>query len=193
MKTSNERPEIETVLRALSEVDVPTHLGQEVARDLVRSLQTRSAIQPRRPWFSLWNPPMLGTTCAFIVLVLITSFFRSPFRRPEPLPEQAYSQPQLPPAAPKPFRQTLSSGEVTAKVHAEKISSIKRKRSALASPTSINDPAPVAPLSEQEKLLIHIAQKRDPVQLASLNTELQEAMDTARRNNFIRLSNGGSQ
>lgn len=194
MNTSSERSEIETVLRGLSKVDAPPHLGQEIARELSRITQTGSATRRRRPWSFLWHPATLGVACAaLIAFVLATSLFRAPSRNTGPLPERAYAQPQIPPTPLRPLQQHLSSTKVSTKGHIEKTCQIRKNRSASATPASTSNPAPVAPLSEQEKILIRIAQRRDPVELASLNAELQEAMDTTRRNDFIKLSNGGNQ
>lgn len=194
MKNASERSEIETVLRGLSEVNVPPHLGQEIARELMRNGPTGSVTQRYRPWSFLWRPAMLGVACAaLIALVLTTSLFRAPSGNIESLPERAYLQPQVPPTPPMPLQQLLSSTKVSTKGHIQKTRQVRQKRSASATPASTSIPAPVAPLSDQEKILVRIAQRGDPVQLASLNAELQEAMNTTRRNDFIKLSNGGNQ
>jgi hypothetical protein len=194
VNTPNERPEIEVVLRALSAVEAPTHLGQDVARELNQSLQMRVAIQHRkRPLAFVWPSALGGISAALIALMLI-SYLSGPtsksFKRPL---GQGNVQQSVLATPPQSLRQPYSSAQGSAEVQVTKSPKSRQKRSAFVQAVAINHPAPVPPLTEQERLLIRVAQGRDPVQLASLNPELQDAIDTTRRNDFIKLSNGGSQ
>lgn len=193
MNSFKERLDVEAVLRELSEVEAPVNLGQDVALELSRTLQTRSTVQQRdQTWSFMWRTRALGAVCALIALLLSTYLFESHSKSIEPRPRLAQVHPAILPAAPT----SLSQPSMTVgcpEVRIQKTFQIKRRRSASVQNAVLSRPAPVGPVTEQERLLIRIAQERDPVQTASLNTEVQDAMDTRRRNDFIKLSNGGRQ
>ena len=201
MKMASERSEIDTVLRGLSEVDPPLHLGEAIARELIRSAKTEGTARRRRPWSSLWQPATLAGACAAGIAFALIVAHRSAFHFSAPseparvLPEQARAQPPVPPMRPTltPFQQPVSAPKVATGNPREEIYRTKQRPSHSAPSAFMNQPAPVAPLSEQEKLLLRVVESRDPVQLASLNSDLQEAIDTTRRNDFIKLTNGGTR
>ena len=194
MSFLNDESEIETVLRGLSEIQPPSHLGQDISKELSASLgKKRTARLWNRPWSFLWQPATLGAVCTVLIALGLTSYLARPrSRSPEYLPRQSkIQQPDRPMPRSTPARPT-SSAHISTAPHLQKSTPDQRKRTAFAQAVAMSHPAPVAPLTEQERLLIRIAQGGNPVQLASLNTELQSALATARRNEFIKLSNGGS-
>lgn len=195
MNISEERREIEAVLRGLSEVEAPTHLGQEIAQQLSLNLQAVSATEQRsRPWSFLWRPLTLGVVSAvLIVLVLIAYPYGLRSRSAGSQPRQPNVQQATMSTPFKPLRELSSSTQASPKVHVEKVSRSRQRKTDLVQRVANSHPAPIAPLTEQERILIRIAQRRDPIQLASLNTKLRDAMDISRRKEFIRFSNGGSQ
>ena len=55
---------------------------------------------------------------------------------------------------------------------------------------NVSYPAPPAPLTDEEKRLLHIAYKADPVQVASLDSIALEAKEQAAREEFQQFFNG---
>ncbi len=194
MSFLNDESEIETVLRGLSEIQAPSHLGQDISKQLSASLgKKRTARFWHRPWSFLWQPATLGAVCTVFIALGLTSYLAGPrSRSPEYLPRQSKIQQPDRPVLRSPPVQPISTAHVLTAFHVQKSAPRQRGKTALVQAVSMSHPAPVAPITEQERLLIRIAQSGNPVQLASLNTELQSALATARRNEFIKLSNGGS-
>ena len=99
------------------------------------------------------------------------------------------------PALPKPPR-SIPSGS-PARAHTVSTAQIPLRRSAvLRSARAASRPAPVAPLTKEEKLLVRIAHTGDPLEMAMLNPEIrsQQAADSeAKFKRFVEQSSKGDQ
>ncbi len=99
------------------------------------------------------------------------------------------------PALPKPAR-SIPSGS-PARAHNVSPAQIRARRPAvLRSARAAARPAPVAPLTKEEKLLVRIAHTGDPLEMAMLNPEIrsQRAADSeAKFKRFVEQSSKGDQ
>ena len=197
MRQPDMQNNIDAVLQGLSAIEAPPHLGKDVAHQLSIRLQvSRDAQEQRWALFALWPPALLGSICAALILAII--MFAPPHKgdpnRSDPQPKLAKVEQSMMPIAQEANSQLRSAIGAPAR---HSINRVFRPEGTLHTRVFqvrlASFPAPVAPLSEQEKLLLEVARRRDPVQLASLNTEIQNSLDTKRRDEFMKMSNGGRQ
>ncbi|ADV84401.1 hypothetical protein [Terriglobus saanensis] len=170
---------VDKILAALRNAESPP--GMELR--ILRELQHQEAIRSQRgnwpTWLSLPGARSLafGTAFAglFVVVLMIPTLVRLRHPRPAsrqtatatPLPAPARSNsPAQPPSAPRLQSSQKPKGHKTAIVHPEDAQALEAMRAP-------SQPAPPLPLTEQEKLLLRIAHKGDPQQLAMLNTQLR--------------------
>lgn len=153
--------------QTLAALGNPTPPADMEAR-LLRSLESHAFSTPANSARRFLRPGLL-LAAASILLAATVRHINAP-RPPSPVPTftAARSTPPLKPQTtqePKPPRPTLI-------VH-----SIKARQTAPASGPAESFPAPPMPLTQQERLLLRMAQERDPHELLALNTDVRAAQD----------------
>jgi hypothetical protein len=214
MKHSDEA--IDSVLAGLRNAEVPAGMEHRILAAARRraSTQSASAWRPAKPlWLLTLTNRQLARRAASavavagifaIVTVAVTAIHRHPATQ-----SKLHSNPIVLPAP-----ANLGTDEPDA--HVTPRTPITQTRSKLYMPSahliaadvvshsgkrrSLSKPAPEAPLTQQEKLLLRIAQSGNPHELAMLNSEIRtrrEAQDDAEFQEFVERSiassNGGGE
>jgi hypothetical protein len=190
MKNSDDA--IDRALAALRETEIPE--GME--RRILHVMRHNSSERRRSGSIRLRMPLLLGGTpyraialaSAAIVATLIFWAVSRPhaFNHTAPAEEThsahatspALSHFEETPAAPEPSTQA-STATAQQRTSPQKVKSTPQKRLLVLryDVGSTNHPAPEAPLTEQEKLLLRIAHRSDPQEIAGLNPSLWAARD----------------
>jgi hypothetical protein len=191
MKNSEEA--IEKVLAGLRDAEAPA--GME--RRILEALEDRTSVQFRSGWRRLrpiWLPERRVATVSFACGVAFAGMFAvalliPAIRRLGHAPAQA----KMNSASVRPLPVAASMGAATsvavlpvrpntqwmAKVSARRDGIVRDRDSAVVSERQeASFPAPPMPLTEQEKLLLRIAHKGDPVEVAELNPAVRAARDS---------------
>jgi hypothetical protein len=211
MKNSDEA--IEQVLAALREAEAPVGMERRILETLEEkaSSQVGSGWRRLRPiWLTMPARPVAtrflacGVASAGLFAIGLAIYSIHAIRRPGHLPTQSKMAPasvgSLPPA---------TSGTVASSAqlvpHETSVPSIGRPdteekpnaRRARANSTAdsvalqemlaVSYPAPPMPLTEQEKLLLRIAHRSDPVELAILEPMLRTVQDAEEKEEFQRF------
>jgi hypothetical protein len=172
---------VEQVLAGLRDSEVP--MGME--RRILEAVQDRAAMKSRwgaaRTWTRSWT---WGIALAGTVAICVAGFM---VRRMEPAPDASQAR-----SIPVDALPTVSSqvAEKIPQLLPPSIVSVRRKAPArktrligvtdaanLSEVRAASYPAPPAPLTQEEKLLLRIAHKGDPQELALLNPVLRAARD----------------
>ncbi len=206
---------IEKVLAGLRGPDAPD--GME--RRILAALEDRASGQSRsgwRRWRPMWlvapvrpavRPMAWGVALAGVFVVAVTIPAIRRFGH-VPGPSKMISAPvvaSVPPAAPEMAARSAQLSLPRAAVRLMKTASPEGKVSARgAGVVSESDslavdemhaashPAPPMPLTEQERLLLRIAHKTEPIELAMLDPKLQAAQDSEERVEFQRFFGGST-
>ncbi|HEY0162151.1 MAG TPA: hypothetical protein VGB69_05695 [Edaphobacter sp.] len=211
MKNPNsaiEKPDaIEKVLGGLREVSTPPGMEQRI----LKALEDRASTKPQPRWSWLSIPAYRtaavcgGIALAAGVFVLTTMHF--PARRPTM--SRADSRQNAPQLMPQPSMQSRTEAETpqvlapdpqsahaTSHAKARLVRSISvHAKNEEAAPEHANSyPPPPMPLTQQERLLLRIAHKDSPIELARLTTERRAALyerDKKEFEQFFALSKDG--
>jgi hypothetical protein len=169
---------IDEVLTAIGTATPPSGVDAMNAR-LLHAIQHRALTAAPRSRTRFWLPLSLAASLAAF-LVLITTMLLHQHR--QPAAATSHTSPITPTQhavitpraartpAPQPHR--VLTARVQNKVHDESV------------PLQLSHPAPPAPLTAQEKLLLRLVHNDDPRELALLNTELQEQQFEALKKSF---------
>jgi hypothetical protein len=191
MKNSEEA--IERVLASLRDAEAP--VGME--RRILEALEDRASVQFRSRWWRLrplWLPERRGATVSFacgvvfagmLAVALLIPAIRRLGHAPMQAKMNSASVRPLPPAASTeaatsvPVLQARPSTRWMAKASTRRDGIVQDRDSAAVSERQeASFPAPPMPLTEQEKLLLRIAHKGDPVEVAELNPAVRAARDS---------------
>ena len=184
---------IERVLEGLGNSDAPP--GME--RRILEALEEQASVQSQSVWRRLrliWPitdlrpiyAASLACSLALIAVVFVIPALRrigqtsAPNVTAAPAPPSATSEVAVKSAQPPPRSNVRSTQKaiVLLRTKTPTAAVIHNSDSAALDETHAPSfPAPPMPLTEQEKLLLRIAHKRDPVQLVALNSTLQAARD----------------
>ena len=189
MKKSSEEV-VRQVLTGLRDAEAP--IGME--RRILEAVQDRASVRSAR--LPLWA---LGGAFACTAAVCVAI---SMIHRVEHVPIQsnlrAVSADMLPiasEAAVKSARSPLSQPIVRVNTHVKRAKGVRGKDSVtLREMRTASFPAPPMPLTDQEKLLLRVAHRGDPEELAMLNNEMrakQEAQGKAEFQKFFEPSTTG--
>jgi hypothetical protein len=191
MKNSEEA--IEKMLAGLRDAEAPA--GME--RRILEALENRASVQFRSGWWRLrplWLAERRGATVSFacgvafagmlavaLVIPAIRRLGHAPTQakmnsasvRPLPLASstEAATSATVPPARPKVRWMAKASARRAGVVRDRDSAAVSERQEA-------SFPAPPMPLTEQEKLLLRIAHKGDPVEVAELNPAVRAARDS---------------
>jgi hypothetical protein len=181
MRNSDET--IERVLAGLRDAEAPAGMERRIVDTL------RTGASERRRWSStlLFRPLTFAAVSAIAVASIVcwialgghqtkhnnaTSEKHAIPSNPQPVEVRVASASSIQPLSDKsPLR---ASSKITSPI---KTLAPERKLIALPETRTANKPAPEAPLTDEEKLLLRIAHKNDPVELAALNPMLRAAED----------------
>jgi hypothetical protein len=180
MKNSDET--IDRVLSGLREVDPPQGMERRIAQTLQLGVpERRYAVLPKllipsrfmdnRSW------PMALVSAAIVASVIAWTSLRphrishetsSSQKHPAPANVRTPNAPLQAANSIQRFRKATTSSRPT---------SVRAEKSISSHELAANHPAPEAPLTEQEKLLLKIAHRSDPQEIAALNPLLWSARD----------------
>jgi hypothetical protein len=205
MKNSDEA--IEKVLAGLRNVDAPVGMERRIL-DGLEERAARRAEAGQRWYGAVWRGvPVAYVACGVAVVGFAVVMLMVPaVRRFEHRGVQ--SQMGVAPVKPVPaMRSAVADRDVEAVLHGRDVRFVKRVDAAesglgragdsaggseddvaLSETRAASFPAPPMPLTDQEKLLLRLAHKNDPVELATLDPklrELQEAEDQAEFQKFF--------
>jgi len=189
MKNSEEA--IEKMLAGLRDAEAPAGMEHRI----LEALEDQASVQFRSGWRRLrpiWLPERRGATVSFACGVafagmLAVALVIPAIRRLGHAPTQA----KMNSASVRPLPPTASAGAATSvpvlparpnmrwMASARRAGIVRDKDSAAVSKRQeASFPAPPMPLTEQEKLLLRIAHKGDPVEVAELNPAVRAARDS---------------
>ena len=191
MNHGSEGREIDVVLKALGSIKPPSRLGHNVAAQLSQNADAEASPRWRRPWSSRWVPAILATAC---VSAVVSVSVRS-IRKPHPSATVPSSeQPHMTQSASIDAPQRLDTSRNSLTVPRVNLVPVEHPspRNVLHS-IAATYPARPAALTEQERLLLEIAHRGDPVQLALLNSETQQAANAQEQQKFLSDANGENQ
>jgi len=185
---------VEKILAALRKAEAPSDMNLRI----LRMLQQKDAIHSQRKsapgWLSLSGTRSFAFGTAFAGLFAVALFVPALLRlRHHPSATFDGSTASVRPtqAASSPRAQVSFAPPVhpLQRPKSHKAGTARREDSQLLETTHApSQPAPPLPLTEQEKLLIDIAHRGDPQQLAMLNTQLrlqEEKEEKAEFQNFF--------
>lgn len=194
MKRSEET--IEEVLAGLRDAEVPDGMERRILERLDEraSMQSRSGWRRLRPiWLTMperplmvrsltWGVALAGIFAIAVAVPAIRRLGHAPVQ--VPIPSEASSA-AVTAAAPATSAAIATSPQVS--LSGSSVRSMRRTRvrgavavrdsdsAALDETRAASFPAPPLPLTDQERLLLRIVHKRDPVELAELNPVLRAA------------------
>jgi hypothetical protein len=194
----NPEEAMEKVLTGLRDVDAPA--GME--RSILRALEERAVVQSRSDWRRFWpvwlvmpvRPVVIGiVTCGVALAGVVAVVLAVPaIRRVGRAPVQLKSE-----AAPvEPVRSVPSAAvandagsslpgrDVRFVAKAKLVSAAAVNSTDSAALRAVSYPAPPMPLTEQEKLLLRVAHKGDPVEFAMLDPKLRAVKDSEEKTQF---------
>ena len=210
----NSEQAIEKVLAGLRDSDAP--VGME--RRILEALQDQTSMRSRLGWRRLrpfWLATPLATRSAAWGVALagvVAIVFIPAIRRLEhvPAPAKMVSAPvaSFSPAAPEVAEKSVQPPPPRLWMRQMKAATLEGKATARRAPASsgsdllaldemhaASHPAPPMPLTEQEKLLLRIAHKGDPVEFAELDPVQRAARDADERAEverfFVPTTKGG--
>jgi hypothetical protein len=199
MKNSDEA--IERVLAGLREAEVPEGMEQRILDTMRDAAPVRREWRPMRLVMPsrLIATPSRAIAVAGVVVVLVAACWTA-FKGQRIGHENARSKNYMVPAnAPAPEVQVAAaravhplsgraiarSSDLRVKTNARKAGPVLEGESAAQREMlSANHPAPEAPLTEEEKVLLRIAHRGDPVEMAALNQLLWAARDAEEKAEF---------
>ena len=193
MRREQTRQDIDQILASLSSVETPPELEREVMAHLATIMREEQPRERTERRAMRWSQPrwfVLLPASSFAALVLLLSFHmsRPGSTKPTFKPVENTSVPKA--LLPKKSVPALQ-GQVSPSLRATAARPTLRRRARLTlALANVSYPAPPAPLTDEEKLLLHIAYKADPVQVASLDSLALEAKEQAAREDFQRFLNG---
>jgi hypothetical protein len=177
---------IETVLAALRHAEPAPGMEQRITAALLRQAQ-QDATKPSR-WTWLRVPQLAGVAAVLVAGLLLTTRFHHPHRgqasgfalpsdqaRPVGADEAAQASLVQPAAAAKTpaHAPAVEGSKQLALLHNVQTRDVSRPTE--QAQTEQGFPAPPLPLTEQERLLIRLVHRDDPVQLAQLTPAAREA------------------
>lgn len=188
MKNSDEA--IERVLTGLREAEAP--IGME--RRILEAVQERASTRSARLPLWAWGGAFACTAAVCVVISMIHRVEHVPIQS-NLRPVSAGMLPIVPEAAVKSEMPPLSQPIVHVKANVKSAKVVRAKDSVtLREMRAASFPAPPMPLTEQEKLLLRVAHRGDPEELAMLNNEMrakQEAEGKAEFQKFFEPSTTG--
>ena len=173
---------IERVLTGLREAEAP--IGME--RRILEAVQDRASVKSARAPLWAWG---VALACTMAGCVAISMFYRT-----EHIPPQSNVRsvpPSVLPAvgvAAKSELPPLSQPRMQPKTNTRRTKVVRDVDS--VSSRDMRDasyPAPPMPLTEQEKLLLRVAHRGDPEELAMLNNETRAKQDAEGKTEFQRF------
>lgn len=197
MSREQTRQDIDHILAGLSSVETPPDLEREVMAHLATIMREEPLQEKTGPRAMRWSRPrwfvvLPVSSFAALVLFLALHLSRSGPATPTFKPVDSTSVSKVLPGKSVPALREKVSPSLRIKAAPPKTPPRRQARLTLAS-ASLSYPAPPAPLTDEEKLLAHIAYKADPVQVAALDRLAIEAKEQTEREDFHRFFNGGNE
>jgi hypothetical protein len=202
----NPEKEIERVLAGLRDAEVPVGMEQRI----VNAVRDRAQVGAVRGWLPVWmDARRVGWGAGVMVMFAAVAMFYT-MRRAPVLPQRhLVAVGRMPVASSKgaiedarrgaldgmgrrPVQERLGASRLARRARAQVIRD--GDAVALSEMRAASHPAPPLPLTEQEKLLLRIVHKGDPVELAMLDPmqrAAQEARDKADVKSFFEPSTTG--
>lgn len=192
---------VKRVLSGLREVEAPGGMERRILEAVRERTSTQSLPSWHRlrwTWLAMPTRPMAAISLAaiFVVALAIPSISRvrrlghfsaqskrtvPPVESQTPSASEVATRDMPPPSL---SRGTRSGGKPNARRAARVLDS---DSVALQGMRAASRPAPPLPLTEQEKLLLRIAHKRDPEELAMLDPEMRAKQDAEGKTEFQRF------
>jgi hypothetical protein len=207
MKHSDEA--IEKVLAGLRYVDAPVGMERRI-QDGLEERAARRAEAGRRWYGPVWRGvPVAYMACGVAVVGLAVVMLMVPavrrFGHGGVQSQMGVAPVKLMPA----MRSTIANRDTETVLHASDVRFVKRPDAAesglvrasvsdggseddvaLSETRAASFPAPPMPLTDQEKLLLRLAHKNDPVELATFDPKLRELQDAEDQAEFQRFFSG---
>jgi hypothetical protein len=149
-------------------------------RLLARARHAERSRVPRRPW--VFCVARSAVTVAFaLVMVFFAAVGFAIFRVYQHIPPMPLSISMA--GAPPPVSVALSQRPPQNNLR-RAVAAVRKSRPAVKEEVARNLPAPPLPLTEQERLLLRIARRRDPGNVALLNSNVRMAKSTQAMQEF---------
>ncbi|WP_263382942.1 hypothetical protein [Granulicella arctica] len=186
MRERNEHDEaIDKVLAGLRDVDPSPGMN----RRILTAARERASVQSSSPWYRLgfaWPSRSLATgllASAAVATIVVIALFAMNSRPIAPPSSQARLSPKLPVTV-SPVSSPVPVNDARPRLVRSVQPVRDRARVTSRQPQLVSYPAPPMPLTEQEKLLLQIIHKNDPVEIALLNPDLRSRREAEDRDNF---------
>ena len=168
---------VRQVLAGLRDTEAP--IGME--RRILEAVHDRASVKSARLPLWAWGGALACTMAVCVVISMIHRVERLPIQsNMHPVPAGA-----LPSAAAKSEPAPLPQASVQVRVNVKRAKVVRDGDSvALREMRAASYPAPPMPLTEQEKLLLRIAHKGDPEELAMLNNEMRAKQEAEGKTEF---------
>ena len=179
----NHEQGIDRTLKALSSAHPPEGMHDRILARLAQAEQETATARPRNIFTMPWLAGGFALAGALALCIALAT--RTAHHPPTP-PTTAAVEPQERPVSPG---IPLAPIDAARRALPPSVSVASTKRPApsvqpVAEPELASFPAPEAPLTEQEKLLLHIAHHPGPAEFELLNPEARDQIAQANRNDF---------
>jgi len=181
---------VEKILAALRNAEAPSEMNLRILRTLQRQDAIHSQRKSAPAWLSLSGTRSFAFGAAFaglfVVALFVPALFRmKPHHAAAPENTTASLQPARAPSSPQAQVSSAPRVQTPQRPKGHKTGTARREDSQLLEAMHApSRPAPPLPLTEQEKLLIGIAHRGDPQQLAMLNTQLRLRQENEEKADF---------
>jgi hypothetical protein len=171
---------VDRVLAGLKQTAPPAGLEQRVLTAM-REAQSRQVAARPRPWLWTWGLALAGTAVGLCLAVSV-AHRRQPTTAPNPYTGSAIASAPAGIEAPVP---PIERAGQSPRPHLRPTHLRTFEAESVRERLALSYPAPPLPLTEQERLLLRLAHKGDPVELAMLDPAQRAARNQRERAEFL--------